>query len=121
MRTTRKLITLIAALALLFTSVVPAFAADFTDLEGHWSKTYMEKLVEKGIMAGYADKTVKPDKTLTAAEAFFMLANLYELNDQAKEDIYKDYGPVVEKATDITWAYKQLAICMAAGSSPNPN
>ena len=115
MRTTRKLITLIAALALLFTSVVPAFAADFTDLEGHWSKTYMEKLVEKGIMAGYADKTAKPDKTLTAAEAFVMLANLYDLNDTAKDEIYKDYGPTIEKATDIKWAYKQLAICMAAG------
>ena len=50
MRTSRKLITLIAALALIFTSVVPAFAADFTDLEGHWAKTYVERLVEKGIM-----------------------------------------------------------------------
>ena len=114
MRTTRKIITLIAALALLFSSVVPAFADGFTDLEDHWSKPYMEKLVEKGIMAGYADGTIKPDKTVTAAEAFVMLANLYDLKDAAKEEIYKDYGPTVEKESDVSWANKQIAICMAA-------
>ena len=68
MRTTRKIITLIAALALIFASVVPAFAAEFSDLEDHWSKQFMEKLVEKGVMAGYADGTIKPDRTVTAAE-----------------------------------------------------
>ncbi|MBO4880494.1 MAG: S-layer homology domain-containing protein [Firmicutes bacterium] len=115
MRTTRKIITLIAALALIFASVVPAFAAEFSDLEGHWSKQFMEKLVEKGIMAGYADGTIKPDRTVTAAEAFVMLANLYDLNDAAKEEVYKDYGPAVEEASDVSWANKQLAICLAAG------
>lgn len=118
MRTSRKLITLIAALALIFTSVVPAFAADFTDLEGHWAKTYVERLVEKGIMAGYADKTAKPDKTLTAAEAFVMLANLYELSDEVKTEIDKDYGKAAEtaaKAANTAWASKQIATCLAAG------
>ena len=114
MRTTRKIITLIAVLALLFTSVVPAFAAEFTDLEGHWSKPYMEKLVEKGIMAGYTDGTIKPDKTVSAAEAFVMLANLYDLKDSVKEEIYKDYGAAVKKLSDVSWANNQLAVCMAA-------
>ncbi len=115
MRTSRKLITLIAALALVFTSVVPAFAAEFTDLKGHWSQSFMEKLVDKGIMAGYADGSIKPDKTVTAAEAFVMLANLYKLDDEVKEEIYKDYGGAVEKASDVKWANNQLAICLAAG------
>ena len=115
MRTSRKIITIIAALAMIFTSVIPAFAAEYSDLEGHWSKDYMEKLVEKGIMAGYKDGTIRPDKTVSAAEAFVMLANLYDLNDKAKEEIYDDFGAVVEKATDITWAYDQLAVCLAAG------
>ena len=115
MRTTRKIITLIAALALLFSSVVPAFAEGFSDLEGHWSKPYMEKLVEKGIMAGYTDGTIKPDNTVSAAEAFVMLANLYELDDKAKEDIYKDYGETAKKLSDVSWANNQLAICIAAG------
>ncbi|MBR5640798.1 MAG: S-layer homology domain-containing protein [Firmicutes bacterium] len=115
MRTTRKIITLIAALALLFASVVPAFAEGFSDLEGHWSQTFMEKLVEKGIMAGYTDGTIKPDKTVSAAEAFVMLANLYDLKDAAKEEIYKDYGDKVAELSDVSWANNQLAICMAAG------
>ena len=115
MRTTRKIITLIAALALVFTSVVPAFAAEFTDLKDHWSKPYMEKLVEKGIMAGYTDGTIKPDKTVSAAEAFVMLANLYDLSDKAKEQIDKDYSATVKKLSDVSWANKQLGICMAAG------
>ncbi len=120
MRTTRKIITLITALAMVFASVVPAFAADLTDLEGHWSKTFIERLVDKGIMSGYTDKTARPDKTMSAAEAFTMLANLYELSDETKDEIYKDYGAAVEKVTaqettNISWANKPLSICLAAG------
>ena len=83
MRTTRKIITFIAVLALLFTSVMPAFAAQFSDLEGHWAKEYMEKLVERGIINGYSDGTIRPEGKVTAAETFVMLANLYSLNDAA--------------------------------------
>ena len=116
MRATKRIITVIAALALLFTSAVPAFAAQsYPDLEDHWSKKYMERLVDEGVLAGYTDGTIRPDRTVTAAEAFVMLANLYDLSDEAKDAIYQDYGKTVEAATDVTWAYKQLAVCLAAG------
>ena len=115
MRTSKKLITLALALALVFASVVPAFAAEFSDLKGHWSQAFMEKLVEKEIMAGYSDGTIRPERTVTAAEAFVMLANLYELTDEQKDEIYKDYGDIAEKESDVSWANKQIAICLAAG------
>ena len=121
MRTTRKIITLIAVLALLFSSVIPAFAAEFSDLQegmdGYWAKPYLDRMVERGIMAGYSDGTIRPMKSVSAAEAFVMLANLYDLNDQAKEDIHKDFGSVVEANVDarFTWSYKYVEICLAAG------
>ncbi|MCR4804231.1 MAG: S-layer homology domain-containing protein [Clostridia bacterium] len=116
MRATKRIITLIAALALLLSSALPAFAAEsYPDLEGHWSKKYMERLVDEGILAGYTDGTIRPERTVTAAEAFVMLANLYDLSAETKDEIYADYGKTIEAATDVTWAYKQLAVCLAAG------
>ena len=116
MRKIRRALALVAAVAMLLACAVPACAeSKFTDLDGHWSQTYMEALVEKGIIGGYSDGTIKPDKTLTAAEAFVMLANLYDLSDEAKDQIWTDYGSVIESNSSVTWANKQLAICMAAG------
>ncbi|MCQ2561279.1 MAG: S-layer homology domain-containing protein [Clostridia bacterium] len=118
MRKFKKLISLTLLVAMLLASAVPAFAAEtktYKDLEGHWAKKYMETLVDKGIISGYSDGTIRPDKTLTFAETFVMLAGLYDLDDAAKDAIVEDYGAVVKTNSDVEWANKFIAICMAAG------
>lgn len=40
----------------------------FTDIKGHWSFNYIKVLLEKGILAGYSDGTIKPDIEITRLE-----------------------------------------------------
>ncbi len=40
-----------------------------------WSKKYVSKACEMGIVKGYSDNTFKPDKNVTRAELFTMISN----------------------------------------------
>lgn len=46
----------------------PAGKAAFSDLEGHWAKTSIEKLVKRQVLSGYADGTFRPEAGLTRGE-----------------------------------------------------
>lgn len=43
-------------------------AASYTDLQGHWAQASLTSLIEKGLISGYPDQTVRPEDTLTRAE-----------------------------------------------------
>ena len=45
----------------------------FTDLSGHWAKTYVELAAGNGWIAGYPDGTFGPDKKITRAETVTMI------------------------------------------------
>lgn len=45
-----------------------SIVAMFPDLEGHWSQRMVSNLMGKGIIAGYADGTFRPESPLTRAE-----------------------------------------------------
>lgn len=42
---------------------------EFLDIKAHWSKGVMQAGVNKGLIKGYYDNTVKPDKLISIAEA----------------------------------------------------
>lgn len=52
------------------TAFTPAhvYAADFSDISGHWAEKYIKSAISKGIVKGYSDGTFKPDKAVTRAE-----------------------------------------------------
>jgi len=39
------------------------------DIETHWAKSYILKLISMGVVQGYPDGTIKPDNSITRAEA----------------------------------------------------
>ena len=45
----------------------------FTDLSGHWSKTYVELAAGNGWIAGYPDGSFRPDQKITRAETVTMI------------------------------------------------
>ena len=64
----------------------------FSDIAKHWAKDGMYKLSYMGILTGFVDGTMQPDKTLTRDEFIVMLARAIDLpladtNDQYYEDI----------------------------------
>ena len=50
----------------------------FTDLSGHWSKTYVELAAGNGWIAGYPDSSFRPDQKITRAETVTMINRVLE-------------------------------------------
>jgi len=113
----KRLIALLLALALPLGLSVTAGAASFSDLEGHWARSYIENLAELGYINGYSDGTVQPEGKITTCEALALLARLYPLSDAALGFIHDDYGTFVENNIDPTlkWAYDEIEVCLASG------
>jgi len=55
---------------------VPVFAENFSDMQGHFAETAVQKLTEKGFLNGYPDGTFRPDKPITRAEVVTMLSKI---------------------------------------------
>ena len=115
MNSSKKIIAVLLAVAMVFAMSVSAFAASFSDLENHWAKPFMEDLVERGMLAGYTDGTIKPGKDISGAEALVFFSNLYQLTDKEKDAILEDYGAAAKGITDTAWVQPFMAISLAAG------
>jgi len=65
-------------------------SAEVNDINGHWAEEDLSKWVEKGILLGYQDGTIKPDNNITRAE-FVTLINkvfgFYELTQEQFIDV----------------------------------
>ncbi len=113
----KRVLALILILALAFSISVPALATSFTDLEGHWAREYMEDLAARGFLSGYEDGAMRPENNITACESLVLLSRFYNLEQAAADLIYSDFGAYVEEkvSPSLSWAYDELAVCLAAG------
>ncbi|MBF4693924.1 S-layer homology domain-containing protein [Fusibacter ferrireducens] len=61
--------------------VAPQSYADAlpTDIQGHWSETFVKSLVNQGVISGYPDGTFKPDKAISNVE--FLSLTLKAMNE----------------------------------------
>lgn len=112
-----KVASVILAIVLTISLAVPAFATNYSDLDGHWAKTYMEDLAGKGFLSGYDDGTMRPDNNITAAETLVLLSRLYTPDTEEMQWIYSDYESFLTEKIDVSyaWAYDEFSVCLAAG------
>ena len=54
----------------------------FNDIDKHWAKDRIIKLVSKGVIAGYEDNTFRPDNNMTKREAIAFIGRLANSLDQ---------------------------------------
>ena len=97
------------ALILVFSMVlsIGAFAASFTDMEGHWATEAVDYWTERGLLHGYSDGTFQPDEPITRAEVAWFTADVLGLSGTAGQsftDVPADY-----------WGYSAIEACAAAG------
>lgn len=113
----KKWISLVLALAMVASMVLPVGAITYSDLSGHWAEDYVLELVELGYLNGYTDGTMQPDGNITTVEALALLSRFYDLDDAVVEEIHNEHGEDVERLLEpsLSWAYDEVEICVAAG------
>ena len=76
----RKTVSLLLCIFMLpmfmLTMPVKADFKDFPDVEGHWAYKSLKKAYNDGIIKGYTDNTMKPDRAITAAELFTIVTRV---------------------------------------------
>ncbi len=114
------LLSLILALALLFSLSVPSLAAEekFSDIpDDYWASEYVYALTKAGYFSGYANGTFKPDGVITYCETFALLSRFYSPNTEARNLINEKYLSDVSSIvpSSLSWSWDEISICLAAG------
>jgi serine protease len=79
----------------------------FVDIEGHWARDELLKLMSKGILQGSGELEFQPDRNMTRAEAVAAITRAYGLRSQATNS----FNDVLE----IHWAHTAISAAVQAG------
>lgn len=85
-----------------------AFAASFSDVQGHWAESQINKWAEKGLAGGFTDGTFKPNNEVTRAEFVALTNRAFGIKNDGAQAGFKD---VVQGK----WYYNEVAAAKAAG------
>ena len=116
MKRLNRIILLTVVLTMLFT--MTANAAAFNDIEGHWAKSYIERVEKNGLVTGYENGKFKPDNNVTVLESLIMMSRLYKIDDDIKEEIideYKSSLKTIKNISDYEWSLEPLSIAIELG------
>lgn len=86
--------------------VITKAKADLKDIEKHWAKAAIEKLLLLGAVSGYPDGTFKPDANISRAEFVTMLVKAFNLTGRS-DKVFKD--------TQGHWAKEYIATASSLG------
>ena len=103
--------SMLVCLAMLLSLLpVSALAAtpSFTDIEGHWAQSAIERWSSYGVVEGRGNGTFAPDDNLTRAEMAQIYVNLLQLTEKA------DISGFTDVSADA-WYADAIAKCVAAG------
>ncbi|HOM02822.1 MAG TPA: S-layer homology domain-containing protein [Acetivibrio sp.] len=64
----------------------------FTDIDGHWARDIILVAAKHGLISGYEDGTVRPDRPITLAEACSVIARAFNFKT-TKNGIYSKLNP----------------------------
>lgn len=114
----KRTAALFLALVLLMALAAPALAADYTDIaENYWGKPYIDELSARGLFSGYEDGSFRPNGKITFCETLVLFSRLYPVSEELRAYVDADYAEFVTETVpaNLTWASKELCVCLAAG------
>jgi beta-glucanase (GH16 family) len=85
-------VLLVVLVLLQWTIPVRGIAQGQNDLSGHWAETELKKWVEKGILKGYPDGTIRPNATITRAEFVALIDRICNYVEKSP-NVFKDVEP----------------------------
>lgn len=123
----KKRIASLLVLVIILTSVFPAYAASkksTNDIAGHWAENDLVAMVNSGIMGGYPDGSMKPNRYVTIAETVKIINKAF--NIVGAGDVYSipytDVKPYEWYSTDIALAVENgYLLSIAPGKQLKPN
>ena len=86
-------------------------AAKLNDIDGHWSKEYVEYGVNKGYINGYEDGSFRPEASVTRAEFSKMINSAVGIS-KAADISFRD-------VETNAWYYKEVRKAVYAGYTNN--
>ena len=104
----KRIAVFILALTLILAMALPASAAGFSDVKGHWAQSYIATWADKGVINGYPDGTFRPDQQITRAEVTKILALAYEMETDVAKTNFTD-------VFENDWYYIFAQACAANG------
>lgn len=81
-------------------------ASKLTDIESHWSKVYVQRLVNSNAISGYPDGTFRPNGSISRSAFITVLAKALELTP-SDSNYFED--------TQTHWAQKYISAAVDAG------
>lgn len=80
------------------------------DILGHWGRDSIMAAMDRGVISGYADATMKPNRAITRGEAAVIIASALKLNNYKPKTqaAYKDKMPSWGRNAVMTMAEKKL-------------
>lgn len=103
----KRKISLMLAVVMVLTLMMPIFAFGADDYSGHWAEETIVQWFEDEMLKGYEDGSFKPDAQITRAEFMTMVNNAFEFTEKA------DIGFRDVKSSD--WYYQEVQIAAEAG------
>ncbi len=117
MKMHKKILVLLLSVCIL----IPNFASakSFLDTKDHWSREYVDKLSDMGLISGYDGGYFKPDQAISRVEFYAVINQMANLK--------KTYPIFFTDVNQNDWYYKEVQKAVKAGyivptSGPlNPN
>ncbi|UKS25000.1 S-layer homology domain-containing protein [Paenibacillus sp. HWE-109] len=81
----------------------------FSDMNGHWALSFVERLTGMGAIHGFEDQTYRPNQMVTRAEFVKMIADALALKPVAVSTAFADHDAIPE------WAKGAIAATVQAG------
>ncbi|MCB6365199.1 S-layer homology domain-containing protein [Intestinibacillus massiliensis] len=106
MKNLKRFLSGVLAGALLLAASPMALAA--SDIENHWSKSYIEYMSKLGVMKASSDGTYKPDQAISRAEFMRYLNRAFHFTDKANIS----FSDVTDTSA---WYYEPVQVAVAHG------
>lgn len=107
----RRMMAVLLTLCMVL-SMMPtvAFAAgsDFTDTDGHWAESIIEKWADYGVVSGLGNNKFGPNNELSRAQLAQVMYNLLKLTASEKD-------PAFEDVIDSAWYSAAVGACAREG------
>ncbi|MBO5179568.1 MAG: S-layer homology domain-containing protein [Clostridia bacterium] len=86
----KKTLGLLLVTLMCLLSFSTVFAAEYTDVNGHWAESSIERWTEEKVVNGYDDNTFKPENNVTRAEFVAMIVRMLQPTATADLAAYND-------------------------------